>query len=49
MMPGQNGYDLTKEIKKINIPIILLTAKGEVEIEKRIELEQRRLRKPFKP
>ena len=32
MMPGQNGYDLTKEIKKnINIPIILLTAKSEVE------------------
>ena len=32
MMPGQNGYDLTKEIKqKNNIPIILLTAKGEVE------------------
>ena len=32
MMPGQNGYDLTKEIKKdINTPIILLTAKGEVE------------------
>ena len=32
MMPGQNGYDLTKEIKKnIEIPIILLTAKGEVE------------------
>ena len=32
MMPGQNGFDLTKEIKtKINIPIILLTAKGEVE------------------
>ena len=31
-MPGQNGYDLTKEIKKeIQIPIILLTAKGEVE------------------
>ena len=27
MMPGQNGYDLTKEIKeKINVPIILLTA-----------------------
>ena len=33
MMPGQNGYDLTKEIKKIDkIPIILLTAKSEVEI-----------------
>ena len=32
MMPGQDGYDLTKEIKKnINLPIILLTAKGEVE------------------
>lgn len=32
MMPGQNGYDLTKEIKKNNnIPIILLTAKSEVE------------------
>ena len=32
MMPGQNGYDLTKEIKKeIKVPIILLTAKGEVE------------------
>ncbi len=32
MMPGQDGYDLTKEIKKkINIPIILLTAKNEVE------------------
>ena len=32
MMPGQDGYELTKEIKKnINIPIILLTAKGEVE------------------
>ena len=32
MMPGQNGYELTKEIKKNKkIPIILLTAKGEVE------------------
>ena len=32
MMPGQSGFELTKEIKKkINIPIILLTAKGEVE------------------
>jgi two-component system phosphate regulon response regulator OmpR len=32
MMPGQNGYELTKEIKKnIKMPIILLTAKGEVE------------------
>ena len=32
MMPGQNRYELTKEIKKqIKVPIILLTAKGEVE------------------
>ena len=32
MMPGQDGYSLTKEIRtKINQPIILLTAKGEVE------------------
>ena len=32
MMPGQNGYDLTKEIRKfLKTPIILLTAKGEVE------------------
>ena len=32
MMPGKNGYDLTREIKKqIKVPIILLTAKGEVE------------------
>ena len=32
MMPGQDGYDLTKEIKQSkNIPLLLLTAKGEVE------------------
>ena len=32
MMPGQDGYSLTKEIRsKNNQPIILLTAKGEVE------------------
>ena len=32
MMPGQSGYEFTKDIKKkIEIPIILLTAKGEVE------------------
>ena len=32
MMPGQNGFELTEEIKKnSNVPIILLTAKGEVE------------------
>ena len=32
MMPGQSGFELTKEIKKNSSqPIILLTAKGEVE------------------
>ena len=32
MMPGQDGYELTKEIKKkLKVPIILLTAKGDVE------------------
>jgi two-component system phosphate regulon response regulator OmpR len=32
MMPGKNGFELTKEIKKYSdVPIILLTAKGEVE------------------
>ena len=32
MMPGQDGYELTKELKETrNTQIILLTAKGEVE------------------
>ena len=32
MMPGQSGFELTKEIKKqSDLPVILLTAKGEVE------------------
>ena len=32
MMPGQDGFELTQEIKKkSDIPVILLTAKGEVE------------------
>tara|TARA_X000001036_G_scaffold395686_1_gene396804 strand:+ start:288 stop:965 length:678 start_codon:yes stop_codon:yes gene_type:complete len=52
MMPGQNGYDLTKEIKKkIKVPIILLTAKGEVENRIRgLELgADDYLGKPFEP
>ena len=52
MMPGQSGFDLTKEIKKkINIPIILLTAKGEVENRiKGLELgADDYLGKPFEP
>ena len=52
MMTGQNGYDLTKEIKKnIKIPIILLTAKGEVENRiKGLELgADDYIGKPFEP
>ena len=52
MMPGQNGYELTKEIKKyLNVPIILLTAKGEVENRiKGLELgADDYLGKPFEP
>ena len=52
MMPGQNGYELTKEIKKKDkVPIILLTAKGEVENRiKGLELgADDYLGKPFEP
>ena len=52
MMPGQDGYELTKEIKKqIKVPIILLTAKGEVENRiKGLELgADDYLSKPFEP
>jgi len=52
MMPGQNGYDLTLEIKKkMKIPIILLTAKGEVENRiKGLEIgADDYLGKPFEP
>ena len=52
MMPGQNGYELTKEIKKeFQIPIILLTAKGEVENRiKGLELgADDYIGKPFEP
>ena len=52
MMPGQNGYELTKEIKKkIKLPVILLTAKNEVENRiKGLELgADDYLSKPFEP
>ena len=52
MMPGQSGYELTKEIKKKSkIPIILLTAKGEVENRiKGLELgADDYIGKPFEP
>ena len=52
MMPGQNGYELTKEIKKkFKTPIILLTAKGEVENRiKGLELgADDYIGKPFEP
>ena len=52
MMPGQDGYELTKEIKKdIEVPIVLLTAKGEVENRiKGLELgADDYISKPFEP
>ena len=52
MMPGQDGYELTKEVKKqIKVPIILLTAKGEVESRiKGLELgADDYIGKPFEP
>ena len=52
MMPGQDGYELTRDIKKMNsTPIILLTAKGEVENRiKGLELgADDYLGKPFEP
>ena len=52
MMPGQSGYDFTKDIKKkVKVPIILLTAKGEVENRiKGLEIgADDYLGKPFEP
>ena len=52
MMPGQNGYELTKDIKReLKVPIILLTAKGEVENRiKGLELGANDyIGKPFEP
>ena len=52
MMPGQDGYDLTNELKKNSeIPIVLLTAKGEVENRiKGLELgADDYITKPFEP
>ena len=52
MMPGQDGYVLTKEIRKnMKVPIILLTAKGEVENRiKGLELgADDYIGKPFEP
>ncbi len=52
MMPGQNGYELTKEIKKnLKVPVVLLTAKGEVENRiKGLELgADDYIGKPFEP
>ena len=52
MMPGKDGLELTKEIReKIDLPIILLTAKGEPEDRVRgLELgAEDYLPKPFEP
>ena len=52
MMPGKDGLELTKDIRhKINMPIILLTAKGETQDRIRgLELgAEDYLSKPFDP
>ena len=52
MMPGQDGYELTKNIRKdIKVPIILLTAKGEAKDRiKGLELGvDDYISKPFEP
>jgi len=52
MMPGKTGYELTKQLKtNISVPIILLTAKGEVKDRiKGLELgADDYLGKPFEP
>ena len=52
MMPGKTGYELTKDLKsKISVPIILLTARGEVRDRiKGLELgADDYLSKPFNP
>lgn len=52
MMPGKDGLQLTKEIREnIDLPIILLTAKGEAEDRVRgLELgAEDYLPKPFEP
>ena len=52
MMPGENGYELTRYVKnKMKVPIILLTAKGEVENRiKGLELGvEDYIGKPFEP
>jgi len=52
MMPGKDGFQLTKEIReKIDLPVILLTAKGEPEDRVRgLELgAEDYLPKPFEP
>ena len=52
MMTGQSGYELTEEVKKnIKVPVILLTAKGEVENRiKGLELgADDYIGKPFEP
>ena len=51
MMPGKSGLEFTIENKKINTPIILLTAKGEAsERVKGLEVgADDYLPKPFEP
>ncbi|HZW68306.1 MAG TPA: response regulator transcription factor [Pseudogracilibacillus sp.] len=34
MMPGMNGFELTKQLRQLEIPVLLLTAKGELDDKK---------------
>ncbi|MGG0656116.1 response regulator transcription factor [Rummeliibacillus pycnus] len=52
MMPGMNGYELTKRIReKLDLPILLLTAKGELEDKEKgfIAGSDDYMVKPFEP
>jgi len=51
MMPGKSGFDVCRELQEINIPCIMLTARGE-EVDKILGLElgaDDYLTKPFSP
>ncbi|HEY3365621.1 MAG TPA: response regulator transcription factor [Symbiobacteriaceae bacterium] len=51
MLPGKSGFDVCKEIRGLDIPVIMLTARGE-EVDKILGLElgaDDYLTKPFSP
>jgi DNA-binding response OmpR family regulator len=51
MLPGKNGFDVCKELRPLDIPVIMLTARGD-EVDKVLGLElgaDDYLTKPFSP